>query len=198
MAYEPIYAGYLWHILSHKYTHWYKKQCWFRNICTSLIIICLTIYNIGFVYHLITEMYSQPFKMPSIADTSCWARPTLHVVVEASYTSKELPRRGIEPRPRRWMRRILTTRPPGRVNSGWCLSWILSWTHQAPSGGGYCDIWWYVFNWKRTYLWHIWSISNLLLMSYNLKILFQSRSGINKRVKTIEAKLAVWPWSYSG
>ena len=28
-------------------------------------------------------------------------------------TKKVLPRRGIEPRPRRWERRILTTRPPG-------------------------------------------------------------------------------------
>ena len=177
--------------------HRYKKQWWFRSICISLIIICLTIHNIEFVYHLITEMYSRAFKMPSIADTSCWIRSTLQVV-EVSYTSKELPRRGIEPRPRRWERRILTTRPPGRVNSSRCLSWIVSWTHQAPSGGGYCDIWRYVFNWKRTYLWHIYSISNLLLMPYNLKTLFQSRPGINKRVKTIEAKLAVWPWSYSG
>ena len=33
-------------------------------------------------------------------------------------TWKHVPRRGIEPRPRRWERRILTTRPPGKVTYG--------------------------------------------------------------------------------
>ena len=33
----------------------------------------------------------------------------------AKNLKKHVPRRGIEPRPRRWERRILTTRPPGKV-----------------------------------------------------------------------------------
>ena len=44
-----------------------------------------------------------------------------HFVIEKNRTTKQherakgIPRRGIEPRPRRWERRILTTRPPGMV-----------------------------------------------------------------------------------
>ena len=35
----------------------------------------------------------------------------------AKNLKKHVPRRGIEPRPRRWERRILTTRPPGKVGN---------------------------------------------------------------------------------
>ena len=46
---------------------------------------------------------------------------------------KILPRRGIEPRPRRWERRILTTRPPGSYFQPWQM-FVLPWCTWSQCG----------------------------------------------------------------
>ena len=72
--------------------------------------------------------------------TSCSSK--FNICINRRYTRKQfkqndIPRRGIEPRPRRWERRILTTRPPGtsyltsgmQRKLGQCTYWLLSGGH---------------------------------------------------------------------
>ena len=56
------------------------------------------------------ERLSHEFSYPSFLQNGVLRK----LFVKDIEKKKVLPRRGIEPRPRRWERRILTTRPPGR------------------------------------------------------------------------------------
>ena len=74
---------------------------------------------------------------------------------------KHVPRRGIEPRPRRWERRILTTRPPGKVgNCGInlgvlyicesCTAQLVNFLHSfMRHHASICFNWQFVYDWLK-------------------------------------------------